>query len=87
MRTSGGSGNERWIIAIPILGLIIASTMSAGGVDGMLFALEGVVRTAISSVLDFARALSQDVLVAPDRHMTTVGQLPRGSNRAAARFQ
>jgi hypothetical protein len=57
MRTSGGRGAEVWITAIPIFALIIASTMSAGGVDGMLITLEGVVRSTIDSVVDFVRAL------------------------------
>ena len=53
MRTSGGRGADGWIMAIPILALIVASTMSAGGIDGMLIMLEGVVRTTITSVVDF----------------------------------
>ena len=57
MRTSGARGAEGWIMAIPIFALIVASTMSAGGVDGMLIMLEGVVRTTISSVVDFVSAL------------------------------
>ena len=45
------------MMAIPILGLIVASTMSAGGVDGMLIMLDDVVRTTITSVVDFVRAI------------------------------
>ena len=55
MRPSGGRGAEGWIMGIPIVALIVASTMSAGG--GMLIMLEGVVRTTISSVVDFVSAL------------------------------
>ena len=57
MRTSGGRGADGWMMAIPIFGLIVASTMSAGGVDGMLIMLDDVVRTTITSVVDFVRAL------------------------------
>ena len=57
MRTSGGRGNEGWIVAIPIVGLIVAAMMSTDGVDGMLIVLEGVVRTAMTSVGDLVRAL------------------------------
>jgi hypothetical protein len=57
MRTSGGRGNDGWIMAIPILALIVAATMSNGGVGGMLLMLEGVVRTTITSVVDFVSAL------------------------------
>lgn len=44
-------------MAIPIFALVVASTMSTGGVDGMLIMLEGAVRTTITSVLDFVKAL------------------------------
>ena len=44
-------------MGIPIFALIVASTMSAGGVDGMLIMLEGVIRTTITSVVDFVSAL------------------------------
>ena len=57
MRTSGGRGNEGWIVAIPIVGLIVAAMMSTGGTDGMLIVLEAVVRTAMTSVGDLVRAL------------------------------
>ena len=57
MRTSGGRGADGWIVAFPIVALIVASTMSAGGVNGMLIMLEGVVRTTISSVVLFVSAL------------------------------
>ena len=57
MRTSGGRGAEGWIMGIPIVALIVASTMSAGGVNGMLIMLEGVVRTTISAVVLFVSAL------------------------------
>ena len=57
MRTSGGRGADGWMVAIPIVALIVASTMSAGGIDAMLIMLDGVVRTTITSVVDFVRAL------------------------------
>ena len=57
MRTSGGRGADSWIVAIPILALLVASTMSAGGVDSMLTMLDGIIRTSITSVVDFVRTL------------------------------
>ena len=57
MRTSGGRGNESWIVTIPVVGLLVAAMMSTDGVDGMLIVLEGVVRTAMTSVGDLVRAL------------------------------
>jgi hypothetical protein len=44
-------------MGIPIFALIVASTMSAGGVDGMLIMLERVIRTTITSVVDVVRGL------------------------------
>jgi hypothetical protein len=57
MRTSGGRGADGWMVAIPILALLVASTMSAGGIDAMLIMLEGILRTTITSVVDFVRTL------------------------------
>ena len=57
MRTSGGRGADGWMVAIPIVALIVASTMSAGGVDGMLIMVDGLVRTTFTAVVDFVRAL------------------------------
>jgi hypothetical protein len=44
-------------MAIPILALIVAATMSNGGVAGMLIMLEGAVRTTITSVVEVVSAL------------------------------
>ena len=53
MRTSGGRGAEGWIMAIPIVALIIAASASNGGAHGMLMFLETTVRQTITGVLDF----------------------------------
>jgi hypothetical protein len=45
------------MVAIPILGLIVASTMSAGGIDSMLMMVGDLVRTLCTSVVDFIRGL------------------------------
>ena len=45
------------MVAIPIVALIVASTMSAGGIDAMLIMVDDAVRTIITSVVDFVRAL------------------------------
>jgi len=57
MRTSGGHGADGWMIGIPILVLIIASSMSAGGLDAMLLTLEGAVRHTFSAALELVRGL------------------------------
>lgn len=56
MRTSGGKGAEGWIMAIPIIALIVAGSMSNGGIDRVLIALEGSIREALTSVVNFIRS-------------------------------
>lgn len=53
MRTSGGRGAEGWIMAIPIVALILAASASNGGVHGTLLMLETAVRQTVTGVLDF----------------------------------
>ena len=57
MRTSGGRGAEGWIMAIPMLALIVAGSMASGGVDSVLILLEGVIRQTLTSVVDFIKSL------------------------------
>ena len=57
MRTSGGQGIDAWMIGIPILALVVASTMSAGGPDAMLLTLESAVRHTVTGVVDLIRGL------------------------------
>jgi hypothetical protein len=56
MRTSGGSGNEGWIMAIPLIALIAVASLSTGGIDGALSVLDGTLRHTVASV---ARFISQ----------------------------
>lgn len=53
MRTSGGRGAEGWIMAIPIVALIVAASASNGGANGMLLLLETAVRQTVTGVLEF----------------------------------
>jgi hypothetical protein len=53
MRTSGGRGAEGWIMVFPILALIVAGSMSSGGLHFTLITLESVARQTITSVVDF----------------------------------
>ena len=46
------------MVAIPIVALIVASTMSAGGINGMLMVIDGLIRTTLNAIVDFVRALS-----------------------------
>lgn len=49
MRTSGGRGAEGWIMAIPVIALIIAASMSAGGPEAMALLLEGTIREVFTT--------------------------------------
>ena len=57
MRTSGGRGAEGWIMAIPLLALVVAGSQATGGVDAVLILLEGAIRQTLTSVVDFFRSL------------------------------
>jgi hypothetical protein len=43
-------------MAIPIIALIVAGSMSNGGIDRVLIALEGSIREALTSVVNFIRS-------------------------------
>lgn len=57
MRSSGGRGADAWMIVIPVAALLVAGTMSAGGLDGVLLSVERVIRHAVAAGLDWVRAL------------------------------
>ncbi len=53
MRTSGGRGNEGWIMAIPLIALLVAASFANGGVDGLLYGLDGALRQIVASAVGF----------------------------------
>jgi hypothetical protein len=53
MRTSGGRGHEGWIMAIPVIALLVAASMASGGVDGLLHGVDGAVRQIVAAVVGF----------------------------------
>jgi len=53
MRTSGGRGHEGWIMAIPLIALVVAASLGSGGVEGLLYGLDGAVRQVVASVVGF----------------------------------
>jgi len=55
MRTSGGRGYEGWIIAIPAIALLIATSSRSGGVAGLLYDLNSALRQFGAVVVDFVR--------------------------------
>jgi hypothetical protein len=55
MRTSGGRGYEGWIIAIPVIALLVATSSKSGGVAGLLYDLNSALRQCGAVVVDFVR--------------------------------
>jgi hypothetical protein len=57
MRTSGGRGADAWLLAIPVLALLVAGSMAAGGWDSVLLTLNNAIRDTVMASLEFARKL------------------------------
>lgn len=57
MRTSGGRGADAWMLAIPVAALVVAGSMSAGGVDALLITLESAIRHTFMAAGAFVRGL------------------------------
>jgi hypothetical protein len=57
MRTSGGRGADAWMLAIPVLALLVAGSMSAGGVDAVLLTVESTIRHTVVAGLEFVTKL------------------------------
>ena len=57
MRSSGGRGADAWMLAIPVIALLVAGSMSAGGFDAMLLQLEYAIRYTFSAGLNFVAKL------------------------------
>lgn len=49
MRTSGGRGADAWMLAIPVIALLVAGSLSEGGVDAVLLRLESIIRHTLSA--------------------------------------
>jgi hypothetical protein len=57
MRTSGGRGLDAWLIVIPVVALVVAGTMSAGGIDAALLTLNHAIRDTVIAGLNLVRRL------------------------------
>lgn len=57
MRSSGGRGADAWMIAIPLLAVLVVGAMAGGGPDAALLTLERTVRQVITAGWEFARSL------------------------------
>ncbi|HXW05676.1 MAG TPA: hypothetical protein VD833_10625 [Vicinamibacterales bacterium] len=57
MRTSGGRGAEGWIMAFPVVALIVAASLRGDGFGMMLVGLERTIRELSTAVLNFLGGL------------------------------
>ena len=57
MRTSGGRGADAWMLAIPVLALVVAGSMSAGGMDALLLTLESAIRHTFTAGVELIARL------------------------------
>lgn len=57
MRTSGGRGADAWMLAIPVIALLVAGSMSAGGFDAVLLQLESAIRHTFGAGLSLVTRL------------------------------
>ena len=55
MLISGGRAHEGWLIAISLIGLLVAASLASGGLDGLLYGVDGAVRQVVAAVVGFVR--------------------------------
>jgi hypothetical protein len=57
MRASGGRGADAWMLAIPVVALLVAGSMSAGGLNAVLLTVESTIRHTFNAGLAFITKL------------------------------
>ena len=57
MRPSGGRGADAWMIAIPVVALVVAGSLSEGGFDAVLLTLERAIRHTVTAGWDLVTRL------------------------------
>jgi hypothetical protein len=57
MRASGGRGADAWMLAIPVIALLVAGSMSSGGLNSALLNLESTIRHTFNAGLAFITKL------------------------------
>lgn len=57
MRASGGRGADAWMIVVPVVALLVAGSMSAGGLNAALLNLESTIRHTLTAGLTFITKL------------------------------
>ena len=57
MRASGGRGADAWMVLVPIVALLVAGSVSAGGLNAALLNLESTIRHTFNAGLTFIAKL------------------------------
>ena len=57
MRTSGGRGADAWLLAIPVVALLVAGSMAEGGFASVLLTLNNAIRDVAIASLELVRKL------------------------------
>ena len=57
MRASGGRGADAWMVLVPVVALLVAGSMSAGGLNAALLNLESTIRHTFNAGLAFITKL------------------------------
>ena len=57
MRPSGGRGADAWMIVIPLVALVVAGSVSSGGLDAVLLTLERTIRQFVTAGWDLVTNL------------------------------
>jgi hypothetical protein len=57
MRTNGSAFSDAWMMVIPLGALMIFTSFTGGGPDSLLTSLDGLLRSAVKSVVDLIASL------------------------------
>ena len=55
MRTSGGRGSEGWIMAIPIIALLVVASTRSGGLAPALYELNSAILQIWTAIMEFVQ--------------------------------
>ena len=57
MRTNGSAMSDAWMMMIPLGALVLFTSFTGGGPDSLMTSLDGLLRSAVRSVVDFITSL------------------------------
>ena len=57
MRSNGSAFSDAWMMVSPLGALVLFSSFTGGGPDSLMTSLDGVLRSAVRSVVDLIASL------------------------------